>query len=183
MRSVSRIFIVTLAVVAGLAGHAAAQGAVTQRDVRAEALEFEVNQALLRLPYYDVFDVLAFEIGEGGAVHLTGQVRNGWLKRDAERAVKRISGVDTVVNDIEILPASVSDERIRWALYRSLFSDTGLHRYAMGVSPAIRIIVKNGRVTLEGNVSTTMDKTIAGFKAREVFGVFGVTNNIVVAKG
>jgi hyperosmotically inducible protein len=180
--AISNLF-AAAAVLAVLSGTATAQVAIDQRDVRIQALEFEINQTLLRLPYYDVFDVLGFELPGKGVVRLMGQVRTGWLRQNAERSVKKIAGVDTVVNEIEILPTSSMDDRLRVALYRSLFNDTSLFRYAMGTSPSIRIIVKNGRVTLEGNVSNTVDKTMAGFKARDVFGVFEVTNNIVVAKG
>lgn len=176
-RFVSRA-VVALALLAVPQPSAAAPG----QDLRTKQLEFEVHSALLRLPYYDVFDSLAFEIGDHGTVRLTGHVLNGWLKDGAERAVKRIGGVDTVINEIEILPASPGDDRIRFALYRSLFGDSGLYRYAMGAHPSIRIVVKHGRVTLEGLVNTTLDRTLAGFKAREVFGVFEVTNNLVVSK-
>ncbi|MBI2220620.1 MAG: BON domain-containing protein [Acidobacteria bacterium] len=174
------------AIAALLAGTAelsgAAQSAVVRSDVRTRQLEYEIGAALLRLPYYDVFDSLAYEVAGKGLVRLSGQVRTGWLKNDAERAVKRVRGVDTVINDIEILPPSLGDDRIRLAVYRSLFADSSLYRYALGANPSIRIIVKNGRVTLEGLVNSPMDKTMAGFKAREVWGVFGVTNNLVVEK-
>jgi hyperosmotically inducible protein len=155
---------------------------VIRPDVRTQQLVTDVNNALLRLPYYDIFDSLGFEVGGKGLVRLSGQVRTTWLKKDAERAVKRVRGVDTVINDIEILPPSPGDDQIRLAVYRSLFGDSPLYRYAMGANPSIRIIVKHGRVTLEGLVNSPMDKTTAGFKAREVWGVFGVTNNLVVEK-
>ncbi len=151
-------------------------------NLRAQQLSSDINGALLRLPYYDVFDSLAYEVGDHGTIVLSGQVRTAWLKDSAEKAVKRVPGVDTVVNNIEILPVSMSDDRIRVAVYRSLFYDSTLDRYAMGANPAIRILVKNGRVTLEGNVGTDMDKTIAGMKARQVFGVFEVNNRLMVDK-
>jgi hyperosmotically inducible protein len=174
--------IATLVLAAAIPASAHATQGIDIRDPRADALVFEVRQALLRLPYYDVFDSLAFEVLDKGAVRLSGQVRTAWLKNDAEKAVKRVRGVDTVVNEIEILPPSTFDDQIRMAVYRSIFQDSSLYRYALGVSPAIRIIVKNSRVTLEGVVSTSMDKALAGLKAREVFGIFGVTNNLVVEK-
>jgi len=150
---------------------------------RQQRVALDVELALLRLPYYDVFDSLGYEVQDKGVVRLVGQVRTPWLKDDAERAVKRVAGVDTVVNEIEILPANINDDRLRWAVYRSLFGgDSPLDRYALGASPAIRIIVKNGHVTLEGIVLNTMDRTIAGMKARQVFGVFGVTNNLAVER-
>jgi osmotically-inducible protein OsmY len=151
-------------------------------SVRAKQLATDVESALLRLPYYDVFDNLGYELGDHGTVTLTGQVRTPWLKNSAERAVKRVPGIDTVVNNIEVLPVNINDDRIRTAVYRSLFFDSTLDRYAMGANPSIRIVVKNGRVTLEGFVGNEMDKTIAGMKARQVFGVFEVNNNLMVDK-
>lgn len=150
--------------------------------VRAQQLSSDIEAALLRLPYYDVFDSLGYQVADHGTVVLTGQVRTAWLKGSAEKAVKRVAGVDTVVNNIEILPVSPNDDRIRMAVYRSLFYDSTLDRYAWGPNPAIRILVKNGRVTLEGLVGNEMDKTIAGMKARQVFGVFEVQNRLVVEK-
>jgi osmotically-inducible protein OsmY len=155
---------------------------VAAQTVREKQLAADVEAALLRLPYYDVFDNLGYALGDHGTVILSGQVRTAWLKGSAEKAVKRVAGVDTVVNNIEVLPASFSDDRIRSAVYRSLFYDSSLDRYAMGANPSIRIVVKNGRVTLEGLVGNEMDKTIAGMKARQVFGVFEVTNNLAVEK-
>jgi hyperosmotically inducible protein len=160
------------------AGTAGAQPAT----VRAQQLSSDINAALLRLPYYDVFDSLGYEVADHGTVVLSGQVRTAWLKDSAEKAVKRVAGVDTVVNNIEILPVNMGDDRIRVAVYRALFYDSTLDRYAMGANPAIRILVKNGRVTLEGYVGNEMDKTIAGMKARQVFGVFEVTNRLMVDK-
>jgi osmotically-inducible protein OsmY len=156
--------------------------ATAAQPLRTKQVALEVESALLRLPYYDVFDNLGYEVAGHGTVILTGQVRTPWLKDSAEKAVKRVAGVDTVVNNIEVLPASISDDRIRAAVYRSMFRDTSLYRYALGANPSIRIVVKNGRVTLEGFVANEMDKTIAGMKARQVFGVFEVTNNLSVDK-
>lgn len=170
--------VVVIALAACSTGSATAQPA----NLRAQQLSADINAALLRLPYYDVFDSLGYELGDHGTVVLLGQVRTAWLKDSAEKAVKRVSGVDTVVNNIEILPVNIDDDRIRMAVYRSLFYDSTLDRYAMGATPAIRIVVKNGRVTLEGNVGNEMDKTIAGMKARQVFGVFEVANRLTVDK-
>lgn len=156
--------------------------ATAAQSLRMKQMAVEVESALLRLPYYDVFDNLGYQVGEHGTVVLTGQVRTPWLKDSAEKAVKRVAGVDTVVNNIEVLPVNINDDRIRAAVYRSMFHDTSLYRYALGANPSIRIVVKNGRVTLEGFVGNDMDKTIAGMKARQVFGVFEVTNNLVVDK-
>ncbi|MGE5812853.1 MAG: BON domain-containing protein [Acidobacteriota bacterium] len=163
-------------------GSSALVPSVSAQTVREKQLAADVEAALLRLPYYDVFDNLGYALGGHGTVILSGQVRTPWLRGSAEKAVKRVSGVDTVVNNIEVLPPSFNDDRIRTAVYRSLFYDSSLDRYAMGANPSIRIVVKNGRVTLEGFVGNEMDKTIAGMKARQVFGVFEVTNNLAVDK-
>jgi hyperosmotically inducible protein len=104
------------------------------------------------------------------------------LKYDAEKAVKRIEGVEKVDNQIEVLPAAPMDDRTRRALYRAIYGDPALQRYAMPVLKPIRIIVKNGNVTLEGVVDSEADKNIAGMRARGVHGTFSVTNNLVVAK-
>lgn len=170
-----------LATAVGLGSSAFVPNAAAQ-TVREKQLATDVEAALLRLPYYDIFDNLGYQVGDHGTVMLVGQVRTPWLRSSAEKAVKRVSGVDTVVNNIEVLPPSISDDRIRTAVYRSLFYDSTLDRYALGANPSIRIVVKNGRVTLEGFVGNEMDKTIAGMKARQVFGVFEVTNNLAVDK-
>lgn len=163
-------------------GSSAVFSTADAQTIREQQLAADVRDALLRLPYYDVFDNLGYQLGGHGTVVLMGQVRTPWLKGNAEKAVKRVPGVDTVVNNIEVLPASVADDRIRSAVYRSLFYDSTLDRYALGANPSIRIVVKNGRVTLEGFVANEMDRTIAGMKARQVFGVFEVTNNLMVDK-
>jgi len=144
-------------------------------------LEREVRHELVMLPYYDVFDNLAYRV-DGYTVTLFGQVSRPTLKSDAERVVKGIEGVDKVVNNIEVLPTSPNDDRIRLAVYRAIFGQAALNRYAMRSVPPIHIIVKNGNVTLEGVVANEGDKNIAGIQANGVSGVFGVTNNLRVEK-
>ena len=102
------------------------------------------------------------------------------LKADAGRAVKGIEGVETVDNQIEVLPLSPNDDRIRIAVYRAIYGQTSLQRYSMQAVPPIHIIVKNGNVTLEGVVGNEGDKNLANIKANGVSGVFGVTNNLMV---
>jgi len=142
----------------------------------------EVRHELLMLPRYGVFDHLAFEI-EKGTVTLLGQVRTSILKSDAERVVKDVEGVENVVNQIELLPPSSTDDRIRLAAYRAVYRHDALEtRYATQSIPPIHIIVKNGHVTLEGVVDSQMDKTVATMQARGVSGVFSVTDNLQVEK-
>jgi hyperosmotically inducible protein len=139
----------------------------------------EAHHELVMLPYYSVFDNLAYKV-EDGTVTLLGQVVRPSLKSDAENAVKKIEGVDKVVNNIEVLPVSPMDDRIRHAEFRKIYSYPTLSKYAWGAVPPIHIIVANGHVTLEGVVDSDSDKNVAGIQANSVPGVFSVTNNLRV---
>jgi hyperosmotically inducible periplasmic protein len=169
----------------------------------------DIRKELLQLPYYSVFDFLAFSYDRGTVV-VGGYAYALGLKKDAERAIKRASGVDTVVDKIEELPANQFDDQIRWATYYKMYRDPFLSRYAPGggllwghrhayggafspyggafpgLEPAgdypIHIIVQNGRVMLLGVVDNDSDKTVAGLRAREVSGTFDVENQLVVEK-
>lgn len=141
----------------------------------------KVRHQLVMLPYFSVFDNLAYRV-DGNTVTLYGEVVRPVLKSDAERAVKRVEGVAQVVNDIKVLPLSPFDNQIRRAEYRAIFSYAGLYRYGMGTIPSIHIIVDNGHVTLIGVVSNEGDKNLAGIRANGVPGVFSVTNDLQVEK-
>ncbi len=141
----------------------------------------EVRHELLMLPYFGVFDYIAFKV-DGGNVALLGQVVRPSLKSDAENAVKRIEGVDRVDNQIEVLPPSSIDDGLRIKLFRAIYDYPALERYALGVQKPIRIIVKGGRVTLEGVVDSDADKNLAGVRANGVSGIFSVTNNLQVSR-
>jgi hyperosmotically inducible protein len=140
----------------------------------------EVRHELVMLPWYSVFDNLAFRVDPDGTVTLLGQVVRPTLKDDAERVVKKIPGVTRVINQIEVLPLSPDDDRIRMAEFRAIFGDPALSRYALGAVPPIHIIVKNGHVDLVGVVANQMDKQIAGIRANGVPGVFSVSNDLRV---
>lgn len=142
-------------------------------------LEKEVRHELVLLPYYSVFDNLTYSVS-GDVVTLGGQVTRPTLKSDAENVVKKIEGVSKVINNIEVLPLSPNDDQIRRAVYRAIYSNDVLSRYSLGAVPPIHIIVKNGNVTLEGVVSSEMDKNVANIQANGVPGVFSVTNNLRV---
>jgi hyperosmotically inducible protein len=142
-------------------------------------LEKEVRHELVMLPYYNIFDNLEFKV-EGDHVTLMGEVTRPTLKSDAGNVVKRVEGVHGVTNNIEVLPLSPMDDRIRFATYRSIYHYPALQRYAMGAVPSIHIIVKNGNVTLRGVVANQTDKNIAGIRANGVFGAFSVTNDLQV---
>jgi len=145
-----------------------------------EKLSKEVRHQLVMLPWYSVFDNLAYKV-EGDKVTLYGQVTRPTLRSDAEAAVKSIEGVSSVVNNIEVLPLSPMDDEIRRAVYRTIYGDPGLSRYSVQAVPSIHIIVKNGNVTLEGVVDNETDKNLAGLRANGVPNVFSVKNNLVVA--
>jgi hyperosmotically inducible protein len=139
----------------------------------------EVRHELLMLPYFGVFDSIAFKV-DGDTVTLLGQVVRPTLKSDAENAIKHIEGVERVNNQIEVLPPSSMDDQLRLRLYRAIYSEPGLEKYALGVQKPIRIIVKNGRVALEGVIDSQADKDLAGIRAKGVPGSFSVDNNLQV---
>jgi hyperosmotically inducible protein len=139
----------------------------------------EVRHQLLLLPYYTVFDNLAFKL-DGDHVTLEGQVTNPTVKHDAEAAVKSIEGVSGITNNIEVLPPSPMDDQLRRAVYRVIYGDSALSKYGWSAMPAIHIIVKNGHVSLEGVVDSEADKNLAGLRANSVPNVFDVKNELVV---
>jgi len=139
----------------------------------------EVRHKLVMLPYYSVFDNLAFRI-DGRTVILEGQTINPVVKSDAEYSVKRIEGVDKVVNNIQVLPPSPMDDRIRRQVYRAIYSYGPLFKYGHMAVPPIHIIVKGGRVTLDGVVDGETDKNLATMRVNQLPGVFQVTNNLRV---
>ncbi len=153
-------------------------GALSQKSI--ERIYKEVRHELVMLPYYGVFDNLAYKVDSDGTVTLLGQVALPTLKSDAEHVVKRIEGVEKVVNNIEVLPTSMNDDRIRRAAYRAIYGNSVLSQYQLRAVPPIHIIVNNGHITLEGAVARQMDKQIAGMQANGVHGAFSVTNNLVV---
>jgi hyperosmotically inducible protein len=137
----------------------------------------QIRHELVTLPYYGVFDNLAFKV-EGDTVTLYGQVVRPTTRSDAQYRVAHLPGVARVVNNIQVLPLSSFDDSIRIRAYRTIFSYGGLYRYAMGANPSIHIIVDNGRLTLEGVVDNKGDANLAYIAARTVPGVFSVTNNL-----
>ena len=168
-----------LAVVPAIAQKSSANRSARPGMVGQDRITHEVRHELVMLPYYGIFDNLAFRV-DGSTVTLLGQVTRPTLKSDAENVVKRVEGVEKVVNEIQVLPVSPMDNRIRLAEYRSIYGHPGLDRYALQAVPPIHIIVDNGKVTLEGVVASEADKNQAGIRANTVPGVFSVTNNLRV---
>jgi osmotically-inducible protein OsmY len=193
-----RIGLAALALLGALTGVTFASA----QDVTAEEAVRSVRRMLERLPYYGVFDYIVFRV-DRGTVYLAGYSFEGRLKKDAETATKRASGVNEVANKIEVLPASQNDDRIRWETFYRIYTDNFLSRYApggeqevlrelqderqfpgmqpVGIYP-IHIIVKGGRTMLLGVVDSAADRQIAEVRAREVTGVFEVENGLVVVR-
>src|ERR1700758_738916 len=153
-------------------------GAVSQKSI--ERIYKEVRHELVMLPFYGVFDNLAYKVDPDGTVTLLGQVARPTLKSDAENAVKHIEGVERVDNQIQVLPTSPMDDQIRMATYRAIYGNSVLSPYGLRAVPPIHIIVNQGHVTLEGVVSKQMDKQVAEIQAKSVPNVFSVTDNLQV---
>jgi BON domain-containing protein len=166
--------ITTIAAIAPVAANPDS-GAANANTIR------KIRKELVTLPFYGVFDNLAFEY-EGGVVTLYGQVSRPTLKKDAARVVERVTGVDQVVNKIEVLPLSNFDDRIRLAVYRAIYRQPGIDRLSLQSVPPIHIIVRNGNVTLEGVAPNKGDATRAFIAANGVPGVFSVKNNLRIEK-
>jgi hyperosmotically inducible protein len=189
-------------IAAALMWVAATSAGIQAQNVTDEQRQFEVQRALERLPGYGVFDFLAFSL-DRGTVTLVGYAYNESLKTAATRAVKRIAGVDDVLDQVEVLPASFNDDRIRRATFYKIYTDSFLSRYASGGPRSayreaiefgrypgqqpfgnypIHIVVDGGRIRLLGAVDHASDRQLAEFRAREVGGVFAVANELVIAR-
>jgi hyperosmotically inducible protein len=143
-----------------------------------EQLAKKVRKELVTLPWYGVFDNLAYEI-DGSTVKLYGQVVQPSTRKDAERRVSRLAGVERVVNQIEVLPLSSFDDSIRANVYQTLYGrNSPLFRYGRGTNPSIHLVVNRGHLTLEGVVANEGDRRLAYLMANSVPGVFSVTNNL-----
>jgi hyperosmotically inducible protein len=170
--------ILSMAALASTAQDSQPTGVLNQKSI--DRIYKEVRHELVMLPFYGVFDNLTYKVDSDGTVTLLGQVSRPTLKSDAESSVKRIEGVEKVVNNIEVLPTSMNDDRIRRAAYRAIYGNDVLSQYQLRAVPPIHIIVNNGKITLEGVVARQMDKQIAGIQANGVQGAFSVTNNLAV---
>ncbi|MGD0696820.1 MAG: BON domain-containing protein [Terriglobia bacterium] len=181
MRANLKIALASVLVLLGLVvvSPLSVMGAAGQIPAQSEAnVQRQVLHQLRMLPYYTVFDDLNFKV-DGYTVELSGQVTNPALKSDAEGVVKHIEGVQRVINNIEVLPLSGFDNRIRLAEYRAIYSSPGFERYFSALPP-IHIIVKNGHVKLIGVVADQFDRNVAGIRANGVSGVFSVENDLRV---
>jgi hyperosmotically inducible protein len=169
------VFVAAIALVLFTQVSSLANAQVNPRIVR------EVRHELVTLPYYGVFDWLEYEVQTNGTVVLKGQVVRPTTRSDAEGRVKDIEGVSKVVNEIETLPLSPNDDRLRRALYRQIYSSNSpLFRYAHQAVPSIHLIVNRGHATLKGVVANRGDANLANIRARSVPGLFSVKNELTV---
>ncbi len=187
---------------------ALAQQAAAPTDAQQQAtakLVGAVRKQIVTNTLYGVFDGIHFAIKGGDTVVLRGWASRPALKSSLESSIKKIPGVKSVVNEIEVLPLSPNDDRIRADVYRAIYSYGPLQRYTSNRGPsarwsgnsvarmaggitndppfgwhAIHIIVKNGNVTLLGVVDNEGDLTFAGMRANQVSGVFSVDNDLQV---
>lgn len=158
-----------------------AQDYVKTNSVSQQTIENKVYKELLRLPYYGVFDSLKYKV-DGDTVTLYGKVRRATNKSSAESVVKRINGVEKVINNIEILPLSSFDDSIRVRTLQELARAGGLYRYFWEPNPSVRIIVDGGHITLEGFVANRGDYNLMNILTKGVPGAFSVENNLMVEK-
>jgi hyperosmotically inducible protein len=136
-----------------------------------------VRKEIVTLPFYSIFDNIEFELNDGSLM-LSGEVYRPVMKKMIEKVAQRVAGVNTVTNNIEILPLSSFDDRIRLALARQLYGNRVFTRHSIQVVPPVHIVVKNGNVTLEGVVNSELEKNVAFHVANGIHGVFSVTNNL-----
>jgi hyperosmotically inducible protein len=177
----NKLKLIALLVALTIAASAATAAPVARQHGFEVDRESRIRKRLVTLPYYGVFDNLGYKL-DGSTVTLYGQVVRPATRKDAERRVAKIEGVERVINTIEVLPLSRFDDSIRVRTFRAIFRAGGLYRYAAGVNPAIHIIVNRGHVTLEGVVASRGDSQLAYIAANQVSGVFSVTNNLRIER-
>lgn len=175
----SMIVLSLLMVASGWAQSASPDQSSAGNQRMQERITQSVYHQLAMLPQLSIFDNLSYKVN-GSTVTLIGQVRNAVLKSEAEDAVKHIEGVETVNNQIQILPPSPNDDVIRREVARAIFNDNRLFPYSIEAVPPIHIIVNGGHVALDGAVNSQADKNEAGLRANSVPGVFSVKNNLKV---
>lgn len=181
MRYIKSFLVLAMAVLGFSFADVQAQNFSDNGKVSESNIEKKVFKEILRLPYYGVFDNIAYKV-DGDTVTLYGKVVRPTTKSSANNVVKKINGVRNVVNNIEVLPLSRFDDSIRLRTLRSLQNGGSIYRYFLGANPSVKIIVDRGHLTLEGYVANRGDYNLMNVLARGVTGVFSVDNNLIVEK-
>lgn len=179
MKYIKGLLILTIAILGFSTVNVSAQSLAKSKNASPQTIEHNVFKELIKLNYYGVFDDLKYKVN-GDTVTLYGKVVQPITKRDAEQVTKRIAGVGSVVNNIEVLPLSSFDDSIRLRTLRTFQSGGALYRYFLGANPSVRIIVDNGHVELEGYVANRSDANLMNILANGVPGVFSVKNNLII---
>jgi hyperosmotically inducible protein len=168
----------------GIAGAWAGQNAAVPGPAPSsdEALAKQVRHEIVMYPHYTIWDEIDFQVNHG-SVELIGEVNQPYKKSELGKIVAHVPGVESVTNQLEVLPLSPMDDRLRLQVARAIYRDSALSRYGQGVLPSIHIIVDNGHVTLAGVVANDFDKQVAGVRASSVGLSFGpVKNDLRVEK-
>ena len=169
-------FLTAASLVFALAASAAAQTNVLPPVPAPTALQLfrSVQRQVLTYPHFSVFDSINAQIKDG-TVTLTGKVTMPYKSKDLEERVSRIKGIKGVNNQIEVLPASQSDDALRNGIANAIYGNTAFAHYANQANPPIHIIVERGRVVLEGVVANDVDRTVA-YSIASMFQAFSVKN-------
>lgn len=170
----SAVMTVALLSAAGIAAASAGQTAAAPGSD--EAVAKQVRHEIVMYPHYTIWDDINLRVNHGN-VELTGEVNQPYKKSDLAKIVQHVPGVTSVTNQLEVLPLSPMDDRLRLRVARAIYSYPALSRYSQGALPSIHIIVDNGHVTLTGVVATDFDKQVAGVRAASAGLSFGPVNN------
>lgn len=179
MKYIRNLLVLVIAIFGFYSVNLQAKTVGDDKNILSPGIERQVRKEILKLPYYGVFDNIAYKV-EGDTIILSGKVVQPITKKDAARVVGKIGGVAKVVNNIEVLPLSNFDDSIRIGAYRTFARAGALSRYLYELNPSVRIIVENGHLALEGYVANRGDYNYFNVLARGVTGVFSVDNNLIV---
>jgi hyperosmotically inducible protein len=138
-----------------------------------------IQKQVLEYPHYTVFDSISAQIGDDGVVTLTGKVTMPYKRDEIGKRVSTVSGVKQVNNQIDVLPASKSDDELRQNIARAIYNNPTFRPYAARVNPPIHIIVERGRVTLEGTVTDESERLLAKSIARSFVDAFVVNDHLM----
>jgi osmotically-inducible protein OsmY len=134
----------------------------------------DISNSVNRYTQFTIFDNIEASVTNGNVV-LSGWVTMPYKKNDIERRVRKIEGVETIENAIQVLPVSQFDDELRYRIARAIYSNSSFWNYAAMANPPIHIVVVHGRVTLTGVVQSNVERMLARSLATG-FGSFEVTN-------
>ena len=132
----------------------------------------DASESVNRYTQFTIFDSVGFSVTQGYVV-IDGWVTMPYKKDDIEKRVRRVEGVNTVENKLQVLPVSQFDDELRFRIARAIYGNSAFWNYAAMVNPPIHIVVNGGRVRLQGVVQSNVDRQLArslatGFAAFEV---------------